>query len=87
MQKSGSLDYYQLGMTGQMNGFRIPIIIIICNYYNISPNRRFTVPMETFFDAEDGTNLKLTLLDKADQPLKANSWIQFDADKREVYGL
>lgn len=43
--------------------------------------------METFFDAEDGTNLKLTLLDKADQPLRSNSWIQFDADKREVYGL
>lgn len=43
--------------------------------------------METFFDAEDGTNLKLTLLDKNDQPLKSNSWIQFDENKREVYGL
>lgn len=47
----------------------------------------FTIPMETFFDVEDGTNLKLTLLDKTDQPLKSSSWIQFDEAKREVYGL
>lgn len=43
--------------------------------------------METFFDAEDGTNLNLSLFDKNDQPLKSSSWIQFDETKREIYGL
>ncbi|XP_037036566.1 uncharacterized protein LOC119074510 isoform X2 [Bradysia coprophila] len=45
------------------------------------------VPIETFFDNEDGTNLKLSLTDKNDNPLKQNSWIQFNAENREIYGL
>lgn len=45
------------------------------------------VPKETFSDAEDGTNLKLSLTDKNDNPLKQNSWIQFNAENREIYGL
>lgn len=51
------------------------------------PLTSFAIPMETFYDAEDGTDLKLSLLDKSDQPLKSTSWIQFDEQKREVYGL
>lgn len=47
----------------------------------------FQVPLETFFDTEDGTNLKLALLDRADNDLKSNSWIQFNAETREIYGL
>lgn len=47
----------------------------------------FVVPLETFFDTEDGTNLKLALLDRADNDLKSNSWIQFNAETREIYGL
>lgn len=47
----------------------------------------FTVPLETFEDTEDGTDLKLTLLDKSDHVLKTNSWIQFNPKTREVYGL
>lgn len=43
--------------------------------------------METFFDVEDGFNLKLELLDKHDGPLDSKSWIQFNPDKREIYGL
>lgn len=46
-----------------------------------------TIPTETFHDTEDGSNLKLELLDKYDNPLKYNSWIQFNAANREVYGL
>lgn len=45
------------------------------------------VPSETFFDVEDHFNLKLELLDKYDKPLDAKSWIQFNPDKREIYGL
>lgn len=47
----------------------------------------YTVPAETFFDTEDGTNLKLELLEKNNNPLKANSWIQFNPKTREIYGL
>lgn len=45
------------------------------------------VPMDTFYDAEDGTNLKLELLDKYERPLDAKSWIQFNAETRNIYGL
>lgn len=46
-----------------------------------------TIPLDTFYDIEDGNNLKLTLLDKYDQPLDAKSWIQFNPDTREIYAL
>lgn len=45
------------------------------------------IPLNIFYDVEDGTNLKLELVDNKEQPLNSNSWIQFDADKREIYGL
>lgn len=46
-----------------------------------------TVPLETFYDNEDGTNLRLDLLDKNGNELKPTSWIQFNAEEREIYGL
>ncbi|XP_055679081.1 uncharacterized protein LOC129787489 isoform X2 [Lutzomyia longipalpis] len=45
------------------------------------------VPLETFYDNEDVYNLQLVLYDKNDHPLKANSWIQFNKETREIYGL
>ena len=45
------------------------------------------VPRELFIDNEDGTNLRLELLDKNEQALPQNSWIQFNPEKREIYGL
>lgn len=45
------------------------------------------VPIDTFFDSEDGTNLKLSLTDKNDHPLSQSSWIQFNPENREIYGL
>lgn len=45
------------------------------------------VPMDTFYDSEDGTNLKLELLDKHERPLEAKSWIQYNAETRNIYGL
>lgn len=45
------------------------------------------VPLETFYDTEDGTNLKLELLDKYERPLEPKSWIQFNAETRNIYGL
>ncbi|XP_052842849.1 uncharacterized protein LOC128256492 isoform X6 [Drosophila gunungcola] len=47
----------------------------------------FHVLPDTFFDAEDQGNLRLALTDKDGHELKANSWLQFNADKRELYGL
>lgn len=40
-----------------------------------------------FQDVEDGKDLNLELLDKNGQPLPINSWIQFNAEKQEIYGL
>lgn len=45
------------------------------------------VPFETFYDAEDNTNLKLELLDKYEKPLEPKSWIQFNQETRNIYGL
>lgn len=55
----------------------------------VTAGKSFTsvVPLETFFDTEDGTNLRLTLLDRNDHELKANSWVQYNPETREIYGL
>ncbi|XP_037915697.1 uncharacterized protein LOC119654387 isoform X2 [Hermetia illucens] len=47
----------------------------------------FIVPSETFYDSEDGTNLRLELFDKAGNTLKPTSWIQFNPENKEIYGL
>lgn len=48
---------------------------------------KIIVPEENFYDAEDGTNLNLELLDKNYHVLKGDSWIQFNSKTREIYGL
>lgn len=55
----------------------------------VTAGKPFTliVPLDTFYDPEDGAHLKLSLTDKNDNPLKPNSWIQFNAESREIYGL
>lgn len=55
----------------------------------VTAGKSFTsvVPLETFFDTEDGTNLHLTMLDRNFNELKANSWVQYNAETREIYGL
>lgn len=45
------------------------------------------IPTDVFYDNEDETNLKLELVDKNEQPLDKSFWIQFNAEKREIYGL
>ncbi|XP_055535909.1 uncharacterized protein LOC129724776 isoform X3 [Wyeomyia smithii] len=45
------------------------------------------VPLDTFHDTEDGNNLRLDLYDAHGYPLKNNSWIQFNVETREIYGL
>ncbi|XP_049545358.1 uncharacterized protein LOC125957035 isoform X3 [Anopheles darlingi] len=47
----------------------------------------YIIPIETFLDNEDGNNLRLELFDSREQPLKHNSWIQFNEETREIYGL
>ncbi|XP_075166214.1 dystroglycan isoform X5 [Haematobia irritans] len=48
---------------------------------------KFSIPEDTFYDAEDMTNLRLELTDKEGRELKSNSWLQFNAETKEVYGL
>lgn len=66
-----------------------PIIKIRLPKLAATAGKQFThiVPLDTFYDAEDGTNLQLTLLDKHNQPLESKSWIQFNPQTREIYGL
>lgn len=46
-----------------------------------------TVPEDTFYDEEDMSNLRLELTDRDGLELKINSWLQFNAEKRQIYGL
>ncbi|XP_073811245.1 dystroglycan isoform X3 [Musca autumnalis] len=48
---------------------------------------KFAIPDDTFYDTEDMTNLRLELTDKEGRELKSNSWLQFNAETKEVYGL
>uniref|UniRef100_A0A1I8MQA2 Dystroglycan 1 n=1 Tax=Musca domestica TaxID=7370 RepID=A0A1I8MQA2_MUSDO len=48
---------------------------------------QFAIPEDTFYDTEDMTNLRLELTDKEGRELKSNSWLQFNAETKEVYGL
>lgn len=48
---------------------------------------KFSVPEDTFYDNEDLTNLRLELSDKEGRELKLYSWLQFNAETREIYGL
>ena len=47
----------------------------------------YEVPKDTFYDPEDFTDLKLTLLNHDRSPLEPNHWLQFDAKNREFYGV
>lgn len=47
----------------------------------------YVIPENTFSDMEDGTNLLLEFLDSDGQPVKQESWCQFNAISREIYGL
>uniref|UniRef100_A0A1A9VY29 Dystroglycan 1 n=1 Tax=Glossina austeni TaxID=7395 RepID=A0A1A9VY29_GLOAU len=48
---------------------------------------KFTIPDDTFYDNEDMNNLRLEITDKDGHELKTNSWLQFNSEAREIYGL
>lgn len=50
---------------------------------------RYRIPEDTFVDFEDGNTrqLKLLLLTPEGTSLNASSWIQFDSNKQEIYGI
>ncbi|KAH8361986.1 hypothetical protein KR200_009378, partial [Drosophila serrata] len=66
-----------------------PIIKTRLQKLAVTSGKAFTfhVLPDTFVDAEDQGNLRLALTDKDGHELKASSWLQFNADKRELYGL
>ncbi|XP_070068337.1 uncharacterized protein Dg isoform X5 [Drosophila takahashii] len=66
-----------------------PIIKTRLQKLAVTSGKAFTFHIlpDTFYDAEDQGNLRLALTDKDGHELKANSWLQFNADKRELYGL
>ncbi|XP_032586198.1 uncharacterized protein LOC6579411 isoform X2 [Drosophila mojavensis] len=67
----------------------VPIIKMRLQKLAVTSGKAFSfiVPEETFYDAEDQTNLRLELTDKDGHELKPTSWLQFNADKRELYGI
>ncbi|XP_064552080.1 uncharacterized protein Dg isoform X1 [Drosophila montana] len=79
-----STDYVELRQENS-----VPIIKMRLQKLAVPSGKSFSfvVPTETFFDAEDQTNLRLELTDKDGHELKPTSWLQFNADKRELYGL
>lgn len=47
----------------------------------------FKVPADTFYDPEDTTDLKLSLLTMDRAPLDVRHWLQFDSKNQEFYGI
>lgn len=47
----------------------------------------FAVPKDTFYDPEDLTELKLTLLNEDRSTIDPTHWLQFDAKNQEFYGV
>lgn len=58
------------------------------NKQPLTAGKPFTlkIPSTIFYDQEDKI-LHLELLDKHNDPLKSSSWVQFDTEKQEIYGL
>lgn len=42
---------------------------------------------DTFYDPEDHTDLKLSLLTSNRRPLDPRNWLQFDAKNQEFFGV
>lgn len=59
------------------------------NKLQATAGKAFSATLEDaiFDDDEDGKDLKLELLDSKGDPLPENSWIRFNAVKKEIYGL
>lgn len=59
------------------------------NKLQATAGKAFSATLEDaiFDDDEDGKDLKLELLDSKGEPLAENSWIRFNAAKKEIYGL
>lgn len=47
----------------------------------------FKVPQDTFYDQEDGTDLKLSLITYERKELDPKYWLQFDSKNQEFYGV
>lgn len=47
----------------------------------------FKVPQDTFYDPEDSTNLKLSLLTMDRKNISEKNWLQFDSKNQEFYGI
>lgn len=47
----------------------------------------FKVPIDTFYDPEDSTNLKLFLQTEDNKNISEKNWLQFDSKNQEFYGI
>lgn len=60
----------------------LPGLIYLCLY-------SFVIPEDAFSDLEDGNTRNLHLIFKTEEgkSVSPSSWLQFDPEKQEVYGL
>lgn len=66
-----------------------PLILTRLPKINVTAGKYFStiVPENVFFDNEDATNLRLEFHDKDGHEMTHNSWVQFNSETREIYGL
>jgi neurexin len=57
--------------------------------YTVYSFNSFVIPEDTFSDLEDGNtrNLRLIFKTKEGTSVLPTSWLQFNPEKQEVYGL
>lgn len=66
-----------------------PIIKTRLQKFAVTSGKPFkqVIPEGTFYDNEDFSNLRLDISDRYGHALKENSWLQFNPDTKELYGL
>lgn len=65
-----------------------PVVVKRIKKLQTTAGKAFTYKLEDgIFEDDIDKNLQLEFLDKMGQPLPANSWIRFNPNKQEIYGL
>lgn len=65
---------------------RVNLVLAVLIYHSLYS---FVIPENSFSDLEDGNTRNLHLIFKTEEgkSVSPSSWLQFDPEKQEVYGL
>lgn len=76
---------------GQLLVFKVPTVCFIQSYsfanIKFECHKKPTLLQDTFYDPEDGTDLKLKLITYENNELDPKYWLQFDSKNQEFYGV